>query len=62
MKVSRGILFAVLLGCALVAGAQGYPARPIALVVAFSAGGPTDTIARIMAARMTSAIGLTVVV
>jgi tripartite-type tricarboxylate transporter receptor subunit TctC len=31
-------------------------------VVAFSAGGPTDTIARILAARMTSAIGQTVVV
>jgi tripartite-type tricarboxylate transporter receptor subunit TctC len=62
MKVSRGILFAVLLGCAFGAGAQGYPTRPIAIVVAFSAGGPTDTIARILAARMTSAIGQTVVV
>ena len=62
MKVSRGILFALLLGCAPGAGAQGYPARPIAIVVAFSAGGPTDSIARIVAARMTSAIGQTVVV
>jgi tripartite-type tricarboxylate transporter receptor subunit TctC len=62
MKVSRGILFAALLGCAFAAGAQTYPARPISLVVAFSAGGPTDTIARILAARMTSAIGQTVVV
>jgi tripartite-type tricarboxylate transporter receptor subunit TctC len=62
MKVSRGILFAVLLGCALGAGAQGYPARPISIVVAFSAGGPTDSIARILAARMTGAIGQTVVV
>jgi tripartite-type tricarboxylate transporter receptor subunit TctC len=62
MKVSRGILFAALLGCAFGAGAQGYPTRPIAIVVAFSAGGPTDTIARILAARMTSTIGQTVVV
>src|SRR5512132_1378100 len=42
--------------------AQSYPTRSISLVVAFSAGGPTDTIARILAARMTSAIGQTVVV
>lgn len=62
MKFSRGILFAVLFGVALAAGAQTYPTRPIAIVVAFSAGGPTDTIARILAARMTSAIGQTVVV
>jgi tripartite-type tricarboxylate transporter receptor subunit TctC len=62
MNVSRGLLFAVLLGCALAAGAQAYPTRPIAIVVAFSAGGPTDTIARILAARMTPAIGQTVVV
>ncbi|HLX82020.1 MAG TPA: tripartite tricarboxylate transporter substrate-binding protein [Burkholderiales bacterium] len=62
MKLSRGILFAVLFGCVLAAGAQSYPVRPITLVVPFSAGGPTDTIARIMAARMTVAIGQTVVV
>jgi tripartite-type tricarboxylate transporter receptor subunit TctC len=62
MKFSRGILFAALLGWALGASAQAYPARPIVLVVAFSAGGPTDSIARIVAARMTGAIGQTVVV
>ena len=62
MRISRGILFAALLGCALGAAAQTYPSRPIAIVVAFSAGGPTDSIARILAARMTGAIGQTVVV
>ena len=31
-------------------------------MVAFSAGGPTDSIARILAARMSGAIGQTVVV
>ncbi len=62
MKVSGGILFAVLLGCALIAGAQTYPARPITLVVPFSAGGPTDSIARIVASRMSGAIGQSVIV
>lgn len=47
---------------ALGAFAQGYPARPIALVVPFSAGGPTDTIARIMAERMSKSLGQIIVV
>jgi tripartite-type tricarboxylate transporter receptor subunit TctC len=31
--------------------AETYPARPISLVVGFSAGGPSDTIARVLAER-----------
>jgi len=44
------------------ATAQTYPARAVTMVVPFSAGGPTDTIARIMAERMGKALGQTVVV
>jgi tripartite-type tricarboxylate transporter receptor subunit TctC len=44
------------------AAAQAYPSRSITMVVPFSAGGPTDTIARIMAERMGKALGQTVVV
>lgn len=44
------------------AGAEPYPSRTISMVVPFSAGGPTDTIARIMAERMTRALGQTVLV
>ena len=67
MRTTRGFLFSALLCGAAVfnlpgAGAQTYPARPVSLVVAFSAGGPTDSIARIVAARMTGALGQTVVV
>jgi tripartite-type tricarboxylate transporter receptor subunit TctC len=44
------------------AAAQGFPNRPIALVVPFSAGGPTDTIARIVAERMGRTLGQPVIV
>lgn len=50
------------LGTASAAHAQGYPAHAVSLVVPYAAGGPTDTIARIMAARMSPALGQTVVV
>ena len=42
--------------------ADEYPSRAIALVVPFSAGGPTDTLARILAERMTRTLGQTVLV
>ncbi len=48
--------------CTSSATAQAYPARAVTMVVPFSAGGPTDTIARIMAERMGKALGQTVVV
>ncbi|HET7400693.1 MAG TPA: tripartite tricarboxylate transporter substrate-binding protein [Usitatibacter sp.] len=44
------------------ATAQDFPARPVTIVVPFSAGGPTDTIARIVAERMSRSLGQTVVV
>ena len=34
------------------AGAQDYPSRPIRWIVPFPAGGPTDTLSRILAARL----------
>jgi tripartite-type tricarboxylate transporter receptor subunit TctC len=61
MNGLRFFAVAMVFGCTA-ASAQNFPARPVAIVVPFSAGGPTDTIARIMAERMTKSLGQTVVV
>jgi tripartite-type tricarboxylate transporter receptor subunit TctC len=42
--------------------AQSYPSKPITIVVPFSAGGPTDTLARIMGERMRKALGQPILV
>ena len=44
------------------ANAQSYPSRPLTMVVPYSAGGPTDTIARIMAEGMRASLGQTIIV
>ena len=54
------ILF-ILFGAAP-AQAQNYPSRPITLVVPFPPGGSTDAAARIMAERMRSSLGQSVVI
>jgi len=55
---------ALILGSALIGGtaAAQYPERPVNMVVPFSAGGPTDTVARSLAEAMRSTLGETVVV
>jgi tripartite-type tricarboxylate transporter receptor subunit TctC len=44
------------------AAAQDYPTRPITMIVPFPAGGPTDTLARIISDRMKVSLGQTVVI
>ena len=47
---------------AIPATAQEFPAKPIRWIVPFTAGGPTDTIARIVGAKLTEAWGQPVVI
>ena len=42
--------------------ADNFPSRPVTIIVPFSAGGPSDVMARILAERMKTSLGETVVV
>jgi tripartite-type tricarboxylate transporter receptor subunit TctC len=55
-------VIAVLLAPLGTAGAQDWPARPVTLVVPYAAGGPVDTIGRILATRLSEVLGQQVVV
>jgi tripartite-type tricarboxylate transporter receptor subunit TctC len=44
------------------ATAQTYPTRPITMNVPFAAGGPTDTIARVIAQRMSAVLGQSIII
>jgi tripartite-type tricarboxylate transporter receptor subunit TctC len=58
----RSIVAAVLSGAAALAAAQGFPSRPITLIVPFPPGGSTDTAARIMGEAMRVPLGQAVVI
>lgn len=53
--------FAALVASTVVV-AQDYPNRTISIVVPFAAGGPTDTVARLVAKSMTGTLGQTVII
>jgi tripartite-type tricarboxylate transporter receptor subunit TctC len=63
MRILKWIapLLIALVGVAA-AQADTYPAKPITLIVPFPAGGPTDTIARIMGEHMSKTLGQSILV
>ena len=62
MKKVTLVLAALAGVVATAAQAQGYPTRPITMIVPFAAGGPTDVIARIVGEHMPRTLGQQIVV
>jgi len=58
----RYSILAALLLVAGTASAQQFPTKPITMIVPYAAGGPTDTVARVMGVAMAKSLGQTVIV
>ncbi|MCC6534338.1 MAG: tripartite tricarboxylate transporter substrate binding protein [Burkholderiales bacterium] len=61
-RVLGAIGFALVAGSAAHAATQTYPAKPVRLIVSFSAGSGSDTIGRLIARGLTQALGQQVIV
>src|SRR5215510_10764583 len=55
--ILAGIVVAFALGSGGAKAEDKYPSKPVRIVVSFSAGGPTDTVARVMGAKMGDLLG-----
>ena len=62
MRTTMWAALAALLALGAHAHADNFPSHPITMVVPFSAGGPTDAMARILAERMRTTLGQTILI
>jgi tripartite-type tricarboxylate transporter receptor subunit TctC len=62
LKRLGGVALGLLLALTGTALAQGYPTKPITMIIPFAAGGPTDVLGRVLAQRMGEILGQQVVV
>jgi tripartite-type tricarboxylate transporter receptor subunit TctC len=61
-KFTAAALCALMLHGITATSAQTYPSKPITMVVSFAAGGPADTLARLLSERMKITLGQPIVV
>jgi tripartite-type tricarboxylate transporter receptor subunit TctC len=57
-----GAALVVLLALTGTASAQNYPTRPVTMIIPFAAGGPQDTINRVVAQRLSEILGQQVII
>jgi len=62
MPLALPLVLAATLGNSAGAAAQSYPTRPVTMVVTFAAGGGDDVLARIIAPRLSEALGQPLVI
>jgi len=62
MNIRRFVAALAALAFSAAATAQEFPSRTITVVVPFAAGGPTDTVARLISQSMAKSLGQTVIV
>ena len=62
--VARVLLpaIALLISWTATAAAQGFPTKPLTMIIPFAAGGPTDVLGRVVAQRMGEILGQQVIV